>query len=306
MAFQRTLRTAVTLSGVGLHNGREVTVRIQPASGDTGVVFRRIDLKPSVEIPALAGYVADTTLATVLSDGEASVSTVEHCMAALAGMGVDNACVEVDGPELPILDGSAAPYVEAILRARVVPLKSKRRAIRIEKPLRVESGDKFSILRPADSLRITYSIDFEGTFPGSQHFYVDLNPDSFAAEIGMARTFGFLGEVELLRAMGKGRGGSLDNAIVVEGDRVLNPEGLRVEDEFVRHKILDAVGDLALAGLPILGHLIVHKGGHGLHHALVTQMLERPDAWSVVELDQPNHRTVSALRSLGPLAPVAA
>jgi UDP-3-O-[3-hydroxymyristoyl] N-acetylglucosamine deacetylase len=303
MAVQKTLRSSIALSGVGLHTGRPIHLRILPAAADTGIVFRRVDLSPVVDIPARSQYVADTTLATVLAKAGAEISTVEHCLAALAGLGVDNAVVEVNGPELPILDGSAAPYVEAILEAGLRRLRAPRKAIRVEKPLRVEKGDKFSILRPADGFKVTYSIDFGGGFPGSQHFYVDVTAGTFAAEIGSARTFGFLHEVEALRAMGKARGGSLENAVVLDCDRVLNPEGLRMPDEFVRHKILDAIGDMALAGMPILGHLIVHKGGHALHDALIKCLHERPDAWSVVELaDEPASPTLQP-RAAFPLAP---
>jgi UDP-3-O-[3-hydroxymyristoyl] N-acetylglucosamine deacetylase len=306
MAVQKTLRSSIVLSGVGLHTGRTIRLRILPAPTDTGVVFRRVDLSPVVEIPAQSQFVVDTTLATVLAKSGAKVSTVEHCLAALAGMAVDNAVVEVDGPELPILDGSAAAYVEAILATGLRRLRTLRRAIRVEKPLRVEKGDKFSILRPADGFKVTYSIDFEGGFPGSQHYYADVTADTFASEIGLARTFGFLREVEALRAMGKARGGSLENAIVLDGDRVLNPEGLRFPDEFVRHKILDAVGDMALVGMPIQGHLIVHKGGHALHDALIKCLHARPDAWSVVELADGRSNPAPCRRAAFPLTPVHA
>lgn len=285
MAYQQTLRSPVTLAGVGLHGGEKVRARLLPADVDAGVVFRRLDLAAAVEIPGRSAFVVDTALATVLGVHGHRISTVEHCLAALAGMGVDNAIVEVDGPEVPILDGSALPYVEAIGRVGLRRQRGRRRAIRVEKPLRVERGDKFSILRPSDRLKITYSIDFDGGFPGRQHFYTDVTPEIFASDLAKARTFGFLEEVELLRSLGKARGGSLENAVVLDRGRVLNPEGLRVPDEFVRHKVLDAVGDLALAGMPVLGHLIVHKGGHSLHDALVRQLLARPDAWSLVDLE---------------------
>jgi len=284
MAFQHTLKLPITLAGVGLHTGQTITLRLLPAPTDAGVCFRRVDLTPPVEIPARSRYVVETTLATVLGKDGVQISTVEHCLAALAALGVDNCAVEVDGPELPILDGSATAYAEAILAVGLRRQRGTRRALRVEKPLRVECGDKFCILRPAEVFRVTYTIDFDGRFPSAQHFYLDVGSRTFVTELAQARTFGFLEEVTYLRSVGKARGGSLENAVVLDGGKVLNPEGLRMPDEMVRHKILDAVGDLSLAGMPILGHLIVHKGGHGLHDALVKALLARPDAWSVVDV----------------------
>lgn len=303
MAFQHTLKLPISLAGVGLHTGQSVSLRLLPAPTDAGVCFRRVDLTPAVEIPARSCYVAETTLATVLARDGVQVSTVEHCLAALSALGVDNCAVEVDGPELPILDGSAAAYAEAILAVGLRRQRGARRALRIDKPLRVESGDKFCILRPCDSFRVTYTIDFDGRFPGAQHYYLDVGSRTFVTELAQARTFGFLEEVTYLRSVGKARGGSLDNAVVLDGGRVLNPEGLRMPDEMVRHKILDAVGDLALAGLPILGHLIVHKGGHALHDVLVKALLARPDAWSVVEVGEERARPERRAPTPAPLVP---
>lgn len=306
MFFQQTLRSPASLSGVGLHSGHLARVRFLPAETGSGVVFRRVDLTPVVEIPGRSEFVTATMLATVLGKDDHRISTVEHCMAALAGMGVDNAVVEVDGSEMPILDGSALPYVEAIQRAGLRQQRGRRQAMRVEKPLRVECGDKFSILRPAATLRITYSIDFDGGFPGSQHYYAEVTPESFASELAIARTFGFIEEIERLRSHGKARGASLQNAVGLREGRVLNPEGLRVPDEFVRHKILDAVGDLALSGFPVLGHLIVHKGGHALHDRLVKELLARPDAWSLVELDDGRPRFEPSHPPMFPVAPAHA
>ncbi len=285
--LQKTVSSPVSLSGVGLHNGTPTQVRILPAPIGSGVQFHRVDLAPSVRIPANSMYVRDTTLATVLGREGATISTVEHCLAALAGLQIDNVVVEVDGAELPILDGSALPYVEALLDAGWRLQNAPRPMMRVEKPLRVADGEKFCILRPADGFRVTYAIDFDGRFPGAQDCYIDLSPESFAAEISPARTFGFLSDVEFLRSVGKAKGGSLENAVVLHEGKVLNPEGLRMPDELVRHKILDLVGDLSLAGFPIQGHLIVHKGGHALHDLLVKELLARPDAWSVVEPIRP-------------------
>ena len=282
MEYQSTLKKEITLKGIGLHSGETVNLRIRPASPGSGISFRRTDLKPVVEIPARAENVVNTMLATVLGRGGATVSTVEHCMAALFAMGVDNAVVEVDGPELPIMDGSAHPYVEAISRVGLKRQALPRRIIRIDKPIRIEDGDKFSILRPFEGFRITYSIDFDREAPGEKHFLMDVTPANFAERLSMARTFGFVAEVEMLKKMGKAKGATLENAVALHDGKVLNPEGLRMSDELVRHKMLDAVGDLALAGAGIEGHLIVHKGGHELHRKLVTALLERPDAWSLV------------------------
>ncbi len=287
--FQQTLREPVVLEGPGLHTGRPIRVRIAPAPAGHGVRFVRVDRSPAVEIPALSRFVVDTQLATVLGVPGARISTVEHCLAALAGLGVTNARVEVDGPELPILDGSALPYVEAFQRAGLRRQGRLREVLRVRKPLRVSDGDKYCILRPGRAFRITYTIDFGGRFPGPQHFFLDLTPEAFCSELAAARTFGFLEEVEFLRRNGKALGGSMDNAIVLHEGRVLNPDGLRMPDELVRHKILDAVGDLALVGWPVQGHLIVHKGGHGLHDLLVKLLLSRPDAWT---LEGPDVRPV--------------
>lgn len=306
MNQQKTLRSPLALTGVGLHTGNEIRVRILPADPDTGLRFRRVDADPVVEIPAASRWVVDTSLATVLGRDGVQLSTVEHCLAALGGLGIDNAVVEVDGPELPILDGSALPYVEALLEAGWRRQKRPRRALRVDKPVRVEQGDKFCIVRPAADFRVTYSIDFDGRFPGVHHYFLSVDPATFAAELSPARTFGFLADVEYLRSMGKARGGSLDNAVVLHEGQVLNPEGLRMPDELVRHKMLDAVGDLALLGRPILGHLIVHRGGHALHDALVKALLARPDAWTVVPLDEPAVRGARAPLPRCPLVPAHA
>ncbi len=294
MSYQKTIRTPISLAGVALHSGATVSLRLLPAPVDTGIRFRRVDLDPAVEIPAHVSLVTETTLATVLGRNGVEVSTVEHCLAALHGLGVDNAVVEVDGPELPILDGSALPYVEAILEAGWECLGGVRRRLRVTKPIRVSDGDKYVLLRPHRGYRISYSIEFEGRFPGDQHYYLDVTPESFALELALARTFGFLADVEFLRSMGKARGGSLENAVVLDGNAVLNPGGLRTADEMVRHKMLDAVGDLALAGHAIEGHLIVHKGGHALHTKLVRALLARPDAWELVDETTPTDQPVPA------------
>lgn len=281
MPLQNTIKNKIELTGTGLHSGAPVRLVIRPASAGEGIRILRTDLDPAVEIPARVDFVTETTLATVLGAKGASVSTVEHCLAALRALGVDNAVIEIDGPEFPILDGSAAPYVEKIREVGLRALSAPRKYLKIKKPVRVECKDKFCILRPYDGFAITYSIDFEGSFPGAQHYYIEVNGDSFEKELCRARTFGFLGDVEKLKAIGKARGASLENAIALHEGKVVNPEGLRMPGEMVRHKILDAVGDLALSGYPIEGHLIVHKGGHEMHRRVLEALLANPDAWSL-------------------------
>ncbi len=297
MEFQHTLSREVALKGIGLHSGENVNLVIKPARSCTGVIFRRVDVTPVVEIPAKVNMVLDTRLATVIGIGDVTVSTVEHCMAALYALGVDNAIVEVDGPEVPVLDGSAEPYVKAINAVGLKKLRAPRKILKILKPLRIQDGDKFSILRPSKGFSITYSIDFDDGFPGEQHYYLNITPDTFTRQLARARTFGFVRDVEMLRSIGKAKGASMDNAIALEDGKVLNPEGLRMTDEMVRHKMLDAVGDLALCGFAIRGHLIVHKGGHELHRKLVSVLLSRPDAWTLEENKPPVKRKTLELRA---------
>lgn len=282
MEYQKTLKKEIVLKGIGLHGGEPVTLRILPAPPGTGINFRRTDTPRVVEIPARAEYVVDTSLATMLGRDGVTISTVEHCLAALFGFGADNAVIEVNGPEVPILDGSSREYIKALVKTGLTEQHLARRIMKIEKPIRIEDGDKFSILRPFPGFRVTYSIDFPGGFPGEQHYMLDITPVNFAEQLSPARTFGFMRDVEMLKKIGKARGASLENAVALEDGKVLNPEGLRMPDELVRHKMLDAVGDFALAGCRIQGHLIIHKGGHELHRRLVTALNERPDAWSLV------------------------
>ncbi len=285
MAYQRTLAGSVQLDGIGLHSGEEVGVRLDPAAAGAGIRLRRALGGRVVEIPALSRHVVDTTLATVLGRDGVTVSTVEHCLAALAGLGVDNATVTVDGPELPALDGSARPYVEAVQRVGLRLQGRRRRVLRILEPVWVETAESFALLRPGPGLRVSYSVAFDGRLPEDQTAFVEVTPETFGDELSGARTFGFLEDVERLRALGKARGGSLDNALVIDGGRLLNPGGLRMEAEFARHKILDAVGDLSLAGIPVIGHLVAHRGGHALHDRLVKAVLARPQAWVVEDAD---------------------
>lgn len=283
-SIQRTLKTPIGCVGVGLHTGRRIQLSLKPAQAGTGIIFRRSDL--GVEIPARHDYVIETRLCTVLGlpdRPEARVSTVEHVMAALAGAGVHNAVVEVDGPEVPIHDGSAADMLFLIDCAGTVQQPELASAIEVLRPVRVEQGEAFAELRPyAFALDLAMSIAFEAPAIGRQALTLRLAPDSFRAELARARTFALAGEVEQLRAAGLARGGSLDNAVVVDGARVLNPAGLRMRDEFVRHKLLDAVGDLALAGAPLRARFVGHRTGHTLNNRLLRALFADAANWRLL------------------------
>jgi UDP-3-O-[3-hydroxymyristoyl] N-acetylglucosamine deacetylase len=278
---QQTLRSAIDCVGVGLHSGRRINLKLSPAPADHGVVFRRIDL--GVDIEARFNCVAGTRLCTLLASPErpdALVGTVEHLMAALAGCGVDNVLVELDGPEVPILDGSAESFVFLLECAGIVAQAAPRAAIEVLRRVRVEDGEAFVELRPFQlGFDMAFSIDFAASAIGRQALSLRLTPASFRAELARARTFTEVHEVDALHGAGLARGGSLDNAIVVDGDRVLNPAGLRMPDEFVRHKLLDAVGDLALAGAPLRARFVAHRSGHKLNNELLRTLLADNSAW---------------------------
>ena len=280
---QRTLRQRATLEGVGLHSGAAVRVTLCPAPPDSGIVFERTDLSPRIEIPALSAYVVDTVLNTSLGKGGSRVGSVEDLMAALAGCGIDNARIEVDGPEVPILDGSSAPFVQLIRDAGVKQQTAIRRFLHVRRPVAVHDGDKVARLVPAARFSCRYTIDFKHPLITDQHFELELGEKAFRKEIARARTFGFKRDVERLHAAGLARGGSLENAVVVDDFHILNPEGLRFPDEFVRHKILDAIGDLSLIGMPVIGRLEAVKSGHALNHQLVRRALSEPGACEVVQ-----------------------
>ncbi|WKA27431.1 UDP-3-O-acyl-N-acetylglucosamine deacetylase [Bradyrhizobium roseum] len=285
---QTTLRAQATVTGVGVHSGLPVSLTLGPAPVDAGFVFVRTSLdEPDREVPALAKSVTATDLATVLGDHEGPlVSTAEHVLAALRGMGVDNAIIEVDGPEVPIMDGSAAAFVAAIDQAGIVTQSASRRFIQVLRPVQVAIGDSFGELRPhAGGLRVEVEIDFANRVIGRQNFALDLNPESFRREIARARTFGFMNDVARLWSAGFARGASFENTVVLDEDRLLNAEGLRFADECARHKALDAVGDLTLAGLPLLGAFRSVRGGHKLNHAVLTALLADRSAWRVVEAE---------------------
>jgi UDP-3-O-[3-hydroxymyristoyl] N-acetylglucosamine deacetylase len=295
---QRTLKHRATLEGVGLHSGAKVRLTLCPAQADAGIVFERADLSPRVEIPALAENVVDTVLNTSLGKGQILVRTVEHLMAALAGCGIDNARVEVDGPEVPILDGSSARFVQLVREGGVRELAAARRYLHVKRPVTAQDGDKLARLVPARAFACRYTIDFKHPLITDQRYELELSEKAFHKEIARARTFGFKKDIERLHALGLAKGGSLDNAVVVDEFNILNPEGLRFPDEFVRHKILDAVGDLALLGMPVIGRLEAVKSGHALNHLLVRRALAEPQCCEVVQPRE--ERELSALLDAAP------
>jgi UDP-3-O-[3-hydroxymyristoyl] N-acetylglucosamine deacetylase len=283
MGAQRTLRRAISCAGIGLHSGRKVTLSLKPAAANSGIRFRRSDLGGG-DVPAQVHHVGGINYATGLSRDAVRVDTVEHLLAALVSLGVDNAVVELNSPEVPIMDGSAAPFVYLIQEAGVKRLDAPRSYLKVHRPMSLTRGDKRIAIYPSDHFKVTYSIAFDHPLLRHQSRTIRLTPDAFVDEIAPARTFTFLKEVEMLRQQGLALGGSLENAIVVGDTGVLN-NALRFDDEFVRHKILDVIGDLALIGYPIIGHLVAHRGGHALHTAFAAHMLEQQDAWTLVETD---------------------
>jgi UDP-3-O-[3-hydroxymyristoyl] N-acetylglucosamine deacetylase len=280
---QRTLRQRASIEGVGLHTGEHVRLTLSPAAADSGIVFVRTDRAPDLEIPAQCAWVADTLLNTSLGRDGVRIGTVEHLLAALAGCGIDAARVEVEGPEVPIVDGSSAPFVQLIQRAGIHELRAPRSFLQVRKPVVVTDGDKVAKLLPARRLRITYTVDFQHPLISDQTFALEVDGRSFQKEIARARTFGFKRDVEKLHRAGLARGGSLENAVVVDDFHILNPEGLRFPDEFVRHKILDGIGDLSLLGMPVIGHFVAVKSGHALNHQLVRRALAEAGACEVVQ-----------------------
>ena len=293
------------MTGLGLHSGRPVTVRLVPGSVNQGLAFVRVDLPGRPVIPVKAECVTDTALATSLGTGEAKVSTVEHLLAAVAGMGLDNLRIEVDGPEVPIMDGSAAPFVERMLEAGVRLQDEPRSYLVIKRPVTVSDGDKRASFVPSRRFRIDCTIDFRHPLITDQQFSFDFPDAAFLREVAAARTFGFLRDVDRLRAAGLAKGGSLDNAVVVDEFSILNPEGLRFPDEFVRHKLLDALGDVSLLGRPVVGALTVFKTGHALNHRLVTQVLSDQANYEIVRGHLPGSRP-SQIEFDGALAPSVA
>jgi UDP-3-O-[3-hydroxymyristoyl] N-acetylglucosamine deacetylase len=290
MVRQRTIKARVSTTGVGLHSGQRVVLALRPAAADTGVVFRRVDLSPPVDIPANAGRVTDTRMASTLTaadEGPGSdvrVATVEHLMSALAGLGIDNVYIDVDASEIPILDGSAGSFAYLIQSAGIVEQAAPKRFIRVLRPVEVRDGEKWVRLDPHFGFKLKFAIEFghPAIDATGQSFEIDFATASYVREIARARTFGFAHEVEALRSLGLAQGGSLDNAIVMDEYRVLNSEGLRYDDEFVKHKILDAIGDLYLAGHPLLAAYSAYKSGHAMNNRLLREMFAHEDAYEIV------------------------
>jgi UDP-3-O-[3-hydroxymyristoyl] N-acetylglucosamine deacetylase len=281
MNIQRTLRRATSCAGIGLHSGNKVTLSLKPAAADSGIRFRRSDLG-GLEVAATVAHVGGINYATGLNRDAVRVDTVEHLLAALVSLGIDNAIVELNSPEVPIMDGSAAPFIYLIQEAGVKPLTSPRRYLKVLRPISLSRGDKRIALYPSDHFKVTYSIAFDHPLLRHQSRTIRLTEEAFVEEIAPARTFTFLKEVEMLRQQGLALGGSLENAVVIGDTGVLN-NSLRYDDEFVRHKILDVIGDMALVGHPMIGHLVAHRGGHALHTAFAAQILAETDAWTLVD-----------------------
>ena len=288
MLRQRTLKSAIRATGVGLHTGEKVAMTLRPAQPDTGIVFRRIDLLQPVDIRADASKVTDTRLCSTLEDHGVKVATVEHLMSAFAGLGVDNAYIDLTGAEVPIMDGSASPFVFLIQSAGIEEPPVAKRFMRIRRTVEVADGDKWARFEPYNGFRLSFSIIFDHPVleKSVQSTTVDFAETSYVKEVARARTFGFMQDVEALRSSGLALGGSMDNAIVMDEYRVLNADGLRYNDEFVKHKVLDAIGDLYLAGRPIIGSFSAHKSGHALNNRLLRELLVRRDAWDLVSFDR--------------------
>ncbi|GAA0774160.1 UDP-3-O-acyl-N-acetylglucosamine deacetylase [Roseibium denhamense] len=281
---QTTLADQVTLTGIGVHSGKPASITLVPAEACVGIVFTRTDCENAAEIPAKWDEVSATALCTVLGDpSKDGIATVEHIMAALFGMGVDNLIVEIDGPEMPIMDGSSTVFVDAIEQVGLKSLDRGRRYLKVKKTVRVDNGSAWCELRPYDGTKFDITIDFDTPLIGRQQFVSDMTPDVFRDELSRARTFGNVKDVEQLWKMGFALGSSLENSVAISDDKVLNPEGTRWPDEFARHKALDAVGDLALAGLPILGLYRSYKGGHKMNHSILVKLFEDPSAFELVE-----------------------
>lgn len=288
MLKQRTLKTLIRATGVGLHSGAKVTIVLRPAAPDTGIVFRRVDLPEPVELKADPLLVGDTRMASCLEAGTARIGTIEHLMSALAGLGIDNLYIDVDAAELPIMDGSAAPFVFLLQSAGIEEQKAAKRFLRVKKPVEVKDGDKWARLEPYDGFRLSFSIDFKhpavartGTQVG-----IDFADNSYVREVARARTFGFTQDVEFMRDQGLALGGSLENAIVMDEYRVLNADGLRFADEFAKHKLLDAIGDLYVVGHPLLAAFSAHKSGHALNNQLLRALLADASAWEFVSYER--------------------
>jgi UDP-3-O-[3-hydroxymyristoyl] N-acetylglucosamine deacetylase len=295
MIKQRTLKNVIRATGVGLHTGEKVYLTLRPAVPDTGIVFRRVDLDSPVDIPARAENVGDTRLSTTLVKDGARISTVEHLLSAFAGLGIDNAYVDVSAAEVPIMDGSAGPFVFLIQSAGVEEQNVAKRFIRIKRPVEVTEGDKIARFEPFNGFKVSFGIDFDHPAMASEsrRSEIDFSSTSFVKEVSRARTFGFLRDIEMLRDSGLALGGSMDNAIVIDDFRVINEDGLRYEDEFVKHKILDAIGDLYLLGHSLIGAFSGYKSGHELNNRLLKALIAQPEAWEEITFDDAEQVPIS-------------
>ena len=298
MIKQRTLKNVIRATGVGLHTGEKVYLTLRPAAPNTGIIFRRVDLDVPVEIPATPENVGDTTLSTSLMKDGVRISTVEHLLSAMAGLGIDNAYIDLNAPEVPIMDGSAGPFVFLIQSAGIEEQNAAKKFIRIKKSVKVEDGDKWVHFTPFNGFKVGFTIDFEHPAFTNEHqkAEVDFSTTSFVKEISRARTFGFMSQIETLRANNLALGGSLDNAVVMDDYRVLNEDGLRYMDEFVKHKILDSIGDLYLLGHSLIGEFSGYKSGHALNNQLLRSLLAQKDAWEEVTFDDPADAPISFMQ----------
>lgn len=300
MIRQRTLKNIIRATGIGLHTGEKVYLTLRPAPVDTGIVFCRTDLDPVVEIQARAENVGNTTLSTTLENNGVEVSTVEHLLSAMAGLGIDNAYVDVSAAEVPIMDGSAGPFVFLIQSAGIEEQNAAKKFIRIKKKVTIEDGDKIASFEPFDGFKVSFTIEFDHPVfkDRTSQACVDFSSTSFVKEVSRARTFGFMSEFEHLRANNLALGGSVDNAIVVGDFKVLNEDGLRYEDEFVKHKVLDAIGDLYLLGTSLIGEFVGVKSGHALNNRLIRELLAQEDAWEIVTFEDERTAPISYMKPL--------
>ena len=282
--YQNTIRKKINCSGIGLHTGKEIHMNLLPAEANTGIRFIRTDLEEKNFIPAFMNRVVDTTMATTISEGDVSVATTEHLLAAINGLAIDNILVEIDGPEIPIMDGSAFPFVSLLQTAGIKQQKSYRRLVKITQEISFREGDRYISIYPYDGFKVTAEINFEHDSVRRQVYSLSVSAEKFIAEISKARTFGFLDDVKKLQQNGLALGASLDNAVGMDENGILNKEGLRYVNEFVRHKIMDIIGDMTLLGCPILGHIVAYKSGHSQHLKLMEKIAATPEAWEFVEL----------------------
>ena len=300
MIRQRTLKNVIRATGVGLHTGKKVLLTLRPAPTNTGIIFRRVDLDPAVEIPAKPKYVGDTSLSTTLVKNKVRISTVEHLLSAFAGFGIDNVYVDLTADEVPIMDGSAGPFVFLIQSAGVEEQRAAKKFLRIKEKVQVEQNGKWAIFEPFDGFKVGFSIEFDHPVfnQNNCHAEIDFSTTSFVKEVSRARTFGFMRDVELLRERNLVLGGSLDNAVVVDDYRILNEDGLRYADECVKHKILDAIGDLYLLGHSLIGAFKGHKSGHALNNTLIRELLLDKSAWEIVSFESEYQAPISFMQTI--------